>query len=193
MQANLAKSLGLIFVSEGGFAIRSTEPGGAVNMGISMATYAAWRAPKRVTIADLQAMTIGEATEIYTAIYAGHIDFDQMPSGVDYCSLDAAVNEGIGAELIFLSLALNYPPYPLMPSPPTFEVALANIGKINFTALKALLIPSLAHANLTAVINWICDNRIIEKRKRDEWAKWGPGWTKRIERVRSDSMEMLGT
>ena len=97
MQANLSKSLGSIFISPGGFAVRDTQPGGAVNMGVSMATYAAWKAPVAVTVADLQAMTVDEATAIYSSIYAGHVDFAQMPSGLDYCVLDAAVNEGTPA------------------------------------------------------------------------------------------------
>ena len=74
---------------------------------------------------------------------------------------------------------------------PTFSDALANVHEINLTTLKAELLPIIATADLPTVINFICDNRLIEKRKRPQWAQFGPGWTNRIEYVRKNSLGML--
>jgi len=192
MQANLAKALGFIFVSEGGFALRDTEPGGAVNMGVSMKTYALWSTPKAVTIADLRAMTVDEATAIYTAIYAGQIDFSQLPIGLDYCVLDAAVNEGIAAALLFLSVALSYNPIGI--AAPVYADLLANVSSISLSQLRTKLLQMIAAgAALPTLINSICDNRLAEKRKRPQWPQFGLGWTNRVEYVRANSLGMIGT
>jgi lysozyme family protein len=109
MKSNLANALSFIFKDEGGFAQRATEPGGAVNMGVSMAAFAAWRTSQkkpRPSIADLKAMTQAEATMIYETNYAAHIGFNGLPPGLDYAALDAAVNEGVGAAQGLLTITL---------------------------------------------------------------------------------------
>ena len=195
MQANLSKAIGFIFISEGGFAIRDTEPGGAVNMGISMETFYEWckNTPVTVTIATLKEMTVPTATAIYKSLYADHINFDQLPSGLDYCVLDASVNEGIAAALLFLSVALSYNPIGI--AAPDFETLLANVRKINLAQLRAKLVQMISSGlnDLPTLINSICDNRLAEKRKRAQWPQFGAGWTNRVEYVRRNSLEMLGT
>jgi lysozyme family protein len=186
MQANLSKALGWIFISEGGFAVRETEPGGAVNMGVSMQTFAKWRYPQAVTIADLKQLTVAEATQIYNSMYASHINFAQLPSGLDYCVLDAAVNEGVAASIIFLSLGLQSPPVTV-----SNQVMAAAVASTNLTSLKAELMPLIPAANLTTVINSICDNRLTAKRQRAQWPQFGLGWTNRVEFVRKNSLGML--
>ncbi len=157
-----------------------------------MRTYREWHgAPS--TIDDLRTMSIGEAAAIYSKVYAEHIDFAKLPNGLDYCVLDAAVNEGIGAALIFLALALDVAPYLGTSDPYTFATALANVKLINFTTLKARMLLAVPTAKLTTVINWICDNRLVEKMKRPEWPRFGLGWTNRIEYVRKNSLAMVGT
>lgn len=99
MRANLDKALAYVFVSEGGFAQRATEPGGSVCMGISQQTLATWRKQHGgpvPTVDDVRNLSKGEATAIYEKLYAEPIGFDALASGVDYCALDAAVNEGVG-------------------------------------------------------------------------------------------------
>jgi lysozyme family protein len=189
VQANLAKALGYIFISEGGFAKRATEPGGAVNMGVSMQTFATFMAPAKVAIADLKNMSIATATTIYQTLYAGHIDFADLPSGLDYCVLDAAVNEGVAASLIFESLALGVPPY--VGAPLDFSTCLANVAKIHFAGLKMQMLPLAVRADLAAVINAICDSRLAEKKKRPQWPQFGAGWTNRIEYVRGNSLGLI--
>lgn len=99
MRTNFDKSLAYVLLSEGGFAERATEPGGSVNLGISQQTLATWRARRDgpvPTVDDIRNLSKGEATAIYEALYATPIHFDDLPAGVDYCALDAAVNEGVG-------------------------------------------------------------------------------------------------
>ena len=107
MKANLDKAIGYLLEDEGGYAERATEPGGAVNMGVSFATFVSWRASEKKpkpTFADLKAMTVAEATAIYTALYATPIGFNALAGGLDYAALDAAVNEGLHGALGLLSI-----------------------------------------------------------------------------------------
>ena len=53
MLSNFAKVMDLIFINEGGYAERDSEPGGAVNMGVSMVTFIAWRLFKKQPIPNL--------------------------------------------------------------------------------------------------------------------------------------------
>ena len=100
MRVNLEKALGFILEDEGGYAERPTEPGGAVNFGISMTTFSSWRSMHsrpRPAFADLKAMSKDEAIAIYTMNYALPLHFENIPAGLDYAALDAAVNEGVDA------------------------------------------------------------------------------------------------
>ena len=107
MQANLATAIGHILDDEGGFAQRAGEPGGAVNKGVSFLAFQIWRNAQRKpapTFADLKALTVEEATAIYTANYAAKIGFNALPAGVDYAALDSAVNEGVAFTNALLTL-----------------------------------------------------------------------------------------
>jgi lysozyme family protein len=193
MKGNFDKAVAFVFVSEGGFAEKDTEPGGAVNMGVSMQTFVAFMAPTPVTIDDLRHMSVATATTIYQTRYAGRIGFDDMPAGLDYCMLDASVNEGVTASLVFLALAMNIKPYADAATPLDFAACMKEAArKINASALLMRLIPIAATTDVPAAINWICDNRLVEKRKRPIWPQDARGWTRRIDQyVRSNALAMV--
>lgn len=114
MKENRDKVLGWVLAHEGGYAERDTEPGGAVNMGISFDTYKRFwklRAPLAAapTFADLRAMTKAQAEEIYTSLYFVPIKFDFMPSGVDYCLVDWAINSGPAGAIRALQKRMGFP------------------------------------------------------------------------------------
>ena len=105
MKANLDKAIAFILEDEGGYAKRANEPGGAVNMGVSMTALTSWRLVHnrpRPSFVDLHALTKDEAEAIYTTNYALPIHFETLPAGLDYAALDAAVNEGVEAARAFL-------------------------------------------------------------------------------------------
>jgi len=98
VKKNLATALGFVLNDEGGFAIRDAEPGGAVNKGVSFLVFTEWR--KRngqppPQFDDLRDITTEEAMAIYETLYAKPIGFDDLPAGLDYAMLNAAVMEGV--------------------------------------------------------------------------------------------------
>jgi hypothetical protein len=91
MQSNLTFVMDRIFLSEGGFAAKETEPGGAVNRGISFLVYQGWCASHdrpAPTFETLKNMSRDEAEDIYEALYFAPARFDQVQSGVDYSVVD---------------------------------------------------------------------------------------------------------
>jgi len=155
MQNNLITALNLIFFWEGGFAIRATEPGGAVNMGVSLQTLIQWRASKNLpipTIPDLQLMPKKEAIDIYTSLYADKISFNDLPNGLDYCCLDSAVNEGVGGTIRFLADACKYN------------------YKVGTTPKMIGLFPIIKQTSVADLIDSICNHRLENKKQSPEWS-----------------------
>jgi len=78
---------------EGGYVDHPADPGGATNLGITLATLRAWR-KTAVTKADVRALTKAEAAQIYRANYWNAVGADTLPFGVDLCAFDEGVNSG---------------------------------------------------------------------------------------------------
>lgn len=98
MKENFDKALAWIQEDEGGGAIRSDEPGGAVFHGVSLAAYAQFckrHNRPMPTIGDLMAMSMADERAVYREDYADKIGFDDLPWPVDYALLNAAVMSGV--------------------------------------------------------------------------------------------------
>lgn len=84
-----------MFESEGGYTFRSPkdDPGGATNMGITLAALKTYRG-KPVTPNDVKNLQRPEAEAIYRQNYWNAIKGDTLPSGLDVSVFDFAVNSG---------------------------------------------------------------------------------------------------
>lgn len=93
MKDNFDACLAQILKYEGGYTDHPSDPGGATNLGITRATLSAWRG-RSASKADVKALTVQEAGEIYRSAYWNKINGDTLAYGVDLCVFDAAVNSG---------------------------------------------------------------------------------------------------
>lgn len=84
-----------VLASEGGYVDHPKDPGGATNMGITFAVLQAWR-KRKITKADVKALTKAEALEIYKANYWDVMQCSRLPLGVDYMTMDYGVHSGPG-------------------------------------------------------------------------------------------------
>jgi len=82
-----------VLLSEGGYVDHPKDPGGATNMGITLATLKSWRG-KAVSKTDVKNLTKAEALAIYKARYWGAVRGDDLPEGLDYAVFDYGVNSG---------------------------------------------------------------------------------------------------
>lgn len=90
----LPVALDLMFGHEGGYVNVKTDRGGPTKYGITHTTLAAHRGVPSVTAAQVQAMTLAEAAEIYRRSYWSQSGGDLLPVGLDYAAFDFGVNSG---------------------------------------------------------------------------------------------------
>lgn len=181
MKSNVNQVMDWVFVHEGGYAERDSEPGGAVNMGISFSAYKdAWiklKKPGEPTWADLKAMQrgtvfddkAGDAEDIYAGWFFTPISFDVLPSGVDYALLDFVVNSGVGGGLRAIQRKWNFPV----------------TGKMDANFLWAF-----KSRDSEKVINDICDARLELMKKSKKWERFQNNWTRRVDKVRERALAM---
>lgn len=95
-----------VIQEEGGFVNDAQDPGGATNMGITLATLSTWR-NATCTAADVQALTQEEAEKIYKSLYWDKVQGDSLKPAVALLLFDAAINHGVGMAVKLAQRALR--------------------------------------------------------------------------------------
>jgi lysozyme family protein len=73
---------------EGGYVDDPADPGGATNMGITLATYRQWADNPALGPTQVQDMTARTARAIYRSLYWNPLRADALPIGVDLSVFD---------------------------------------------------------------------------------------------------------
>jgi lysozyme family protein len=92
VDANFDACLAFTLKEEGGFVNDPDDPGGATNMGITLATLRASRSNPALGVLAIKALTQTETSTIYRQSYWGPCS--KLPAGVDLMVFDMAVNAG---------------------------------------------------------------------------------------------------
>lgn len=101
-----------VFADEGGYTNDPVDPGGATNWGITIIDARKyWK--HDASPLDVRNMPKSVASDIYRKHYANPMRYDDLPAGVDYGVLDAAINSGVGRAPKWLSSALGVPAKPI--------------------------------------------------------------------------------
>jgi lysozyme family protein len=95
MKANFESALKAILRHEGGFVNHPADPGGMTNLGVTKRVWEEW-VGHEVDEKQMRALTPEVVGPMYKAKYWDKIKGDDLPTGVDYCVFDAAVNSGPG-------------------------------------------------------------------------------------------------
>lgn len=93
MKENFESCLEKILKHEGGFVNHPEDPGGMTNMGITKKVYERFLG-KEVNEQEMRDMPKEHVAEIYRKNYWERVKADELPSGVDLCVFDWAVNSG---------------------------------------------------------------------------------------------------
>lgn len=107
MNTNFDLVMPYVFAEEGGFVNNKKDPGGATNLGVTLATWRAWKHNVKLTADDLKVITQADATPLYKQNYWDTIDGDELPSGLDYAVFDFAVNSGVSRAVRVLQKVLG--------------------------------------------------------------------------------------
>src|SRR5712664_2353164 len=136
---NFQPSLRRVLGTEGGYSNDPKDRGGPTMWGITHRDYDAYRNLKGEPPQDVRAMTKAERDEIYRKKYWTGGRCDEMPSGVDYCLFDGAVNSGVAQSVKWLQRALGV------------ELVDGHVGDHTLLAAR--------DSDAEAVISHMCDQR----------------------------------
>lgn len=168
MRENFKRAMPKFLAHEGGYVNHPNDPGGATNMGVTIANYRRY-VKRNGTVSDLKNITKEEVATVFKRHYWDKVKGDDLPSGVDYCVADFAINSGPSRAAKYLQKA----------------VGVAQDGVIGPKTLAAV-----NKADPRKVINTICDERLAFMKRikgGSLWKTFGKGWQRRVDEVRLTS------
>ncbi len=171
MKGNFEACLRITLTHEGGWADHPSDPGGATMKGITIGTYAGWKG-RKVTKAELRAISDAEVAAIYRKKYWDVVRGDDLPAGLDLVAFDGAVNSGPSRGAKWVQAALE----------------VSQDGKIGPVTLHAAGLAESGDA-----INGACDRRMAFLRGLKTWPTFGKGWTRRVDDIRQQALRMAFT
>jgi lysozyme family protein len=161
--------LSRVLAHEGGYTNDPRDPGGPTNWGITLAdAHLHWK--PTATAADVKAMPVSVAKDIYRAKYWNALRCDDLPAGVDDTVFDYGVNSGIGRAGKVLRRVLGLP-------------------DDDWHVTSVVMIP-LSRRDPAAVIKAINDERLKFLQHLSTWDHFGTGWAKRVAEVRAYSLAL---
>lgn len=160
----LPEALRLMFGHEGGYSNNKNDPGGPTKYGITHRTLAAHRGVASVTAAQVKALTLKEAEEIYRRSYWAQSGGDLLPVGLDYAAFDFGVNSGPARAVKSLQKV----------------VGVTQDGIVGGQTIAAV---GRYPGGVSALIRAYCDERMQFLRSlggAQGWSANGRGWTRRV-------------
>ena len=170
MRQNFDAALQHVLEDEGGFSNHPKDPGGATMKGVTLDTYRSYKKNQHLTAEDLKKITNEELRDIYYRRYWNAVKGDDLPSGVDYCVFDCAVNSGPGRATKLLQEVIGVKSDGV-------------IGPITLAAIKS--------ADPVELIHKYTDKRIQFWRSLLTFETFGKGWVARGERVQKAALGMV--
>ena len=169
MNRNWNKSFDLVIVNEGGYVDNKLDPGGATNWGCTQAVWEGYIGHK-VSVDDMKALTKEDVKPLYKKRYWDAIHGDAIPSGLDYCLFDCAINSGVNRSAKIIQEIVGV-------------FADGAIGNNTVSAINQL--------NPVTAINEFCDKRQAFLESLKTFPVFGKGWSKRVSEVRTRALEMV--
>ena len=169
MKGNFPQCLDFVLHHEGGFVSHHRDPGGATNLGCTKATWEKWIGHP-CSVDDIKALTPADVMPLYRQKYWDAVKGDDLPTGIDYCVFDTAINSGPGRAAKFLQQAIGVK-------------ADGAIGPVTMAAIKA--------ADARQVIDAYSSARLEFLKELPTWDTFGRGWERRVTDVRRQALLML--
>lgn len=169
MNDNFSPSLSHLLATEGGYSDDPRDPGGQTNHGVTQHQYDIWRIAHKQPTRSVRLIDPNEIEAFYRAWYWNTVLADQLPSGVDYCVFDAAVNSGPHRSAEWLQEAAGV----------TVD---GSIGPKTIAAVTA--------ADPRRIINAICAERLAFLETLPTWPHFKHGWSVRVASIEQDARAM---
>lgn len=169
MKVTYPETIGGIGYSEGGYSNHPADPGKATMKGITQAVFDEYLAAEGLSPRSVRLITDAEVAAIYRTRYANKIRYDDLPAGVDYTTMDAAVNSGISRGSRWLQQSVGVTPD----------------GVIGNQTVAAAV-----NSDAVTTIKRVCSKRTSFLQGLKTFSVFGKGWSSRIARVEVASVSM---
>jgi len=169
MTENFDRCLAHVLKSEGGYVNHPADPGGRTNLGVTQRVWEEW-VKRPVTEQEMRDLKPEDVKELYRQRYWNQVKCNDLPTGVDLCAFDFAVNSGVRRATTFLQRMVG-----------AKEDGI--IGPRTLAAVKA--------EEQDTLIRRYCAARLQFLQGLSTFATFGRGWTARVARVEKDALEML--
>ena len=166
---NYQTSLEMILHHEGGYVNHPKDPGGETNLGVTKRVYEEWGGTK-----DMKDLLVEDVAPIYEKNYWGKVKGDDLPSGLDLCVFDFAVNAGPGRAAKYLQRQIG-------------TVADGGIGP---NTLKALDNYVNEHGVEETIKKYQADRQSYYE-SLSTFSTFGRGWTRRVEETTEAALKMV--
>lgn len=163
--ANFDLCLSHVLKHEGGFSNHPRDPGGATMKGITQRVYDGYRARKGLPKQSVRNIDDAEVRDIYRRQYWDRVEGDELPSGVDYCVFDGAVNSGPVQAIKWLQRAVGS------------NSADGALGEITLYRVRE-------HYDHDILVADMCGRRMAFLKSLTTWRDFGTGWSRRVADVK---------
>lgn len=172
MLENLDRAMAHMLKEEGGYVNHKKDPGGRTNLGVTQRVWEEW-VGHPVDEKQMRALQPADVIPLYQRKYWNATRCSDLPSGLDLCVFDTAVNSGPGRAIKLLQGCLG----------------VAVDGAIGNNTLAA--IAQFKGDSLKDLINGYCDARQAFLAGLPTFATFGKGWTARVERLRAEALTLV--
>jgi lysozyme family protein len=169
MKSNFDKAITELLISEGGFVNNAKDPGGMTNLGVTKTVWEGWTGHD-ATETTMRNLSTSDVTPLYRKKYWDAVQGDNLPSGLDYCVFDTAVNSGAGRSIKLLQRSIG----------------VTEDGAIGPNTLAAILV-----ADVGPLIDKYCAARQDFLQSLATFDTFGKGWTRRVSEVNLTAKEMI--
>lgn len=172
MRGNFDTALKEVLHHEGGFVNHPKDPGGMTNLGVTKATYEAWIGHK-VDERIMRSLTVDKVRALYKVRYWDTVRGDDLPSGLDLCVFDFAVNAGPNRAVRYLQRLIGA----------------KEDGQIGPKTLSLLQQYVAEHGRVHAVSSYQ-DARRGYYKMLSTFATFGRGWLRRVDEVEKAALAL---
>jgi len=169
MIQNFDKCLEMLLHHEGGYVNNKNDKGGMTNLGVTKRVYDEWIG-RESTEQEMRDLTPADVGPIYKKNYWDRVKGDHLPSGVDWCAFDWAVNSGSGRPAKAIQRA---------------------VGAVQDGAIGKNTLQLVAEVDPEFIINYVYDVRQAFYEGLDDFKHFGRGWTTRNKKTLIDATEMV--
>lgn len=169
MKENFGVAFNSMIKHEGGFVNHSKDPGGMTNLGVTKKVWDEWTGGN-ADENEMRSLTPDKVAPLYKKRYWDAVKGNDLPSGLDMCVFDCAVNSGVSRAVRILQRILGVKEDGV-------------IGPVTVAATTSIPVDDL--------IEKYTEERQKFLESLPTFSTFGKGWTTRVAKVEMESKAIV--